>query len=191
MGQPDDTTTMPMRATRSGVSRKMLTRKALNQRLPDGEPLEASFPSAKNVTTEQSADPFSAPTSAPATALAQQPLVQAEWLSEDETAFQTLLARRKAAGYQRRGRDLSDQVLKPGEIKPNPDTIVATIVALVTERGELMRCELLTAMATATFPHPRAKPADASWCQGYVAGAIRNGFLAVAPPPPVDAEQEG
>ena len=28
--------------------------------------------------------------------------------------------------------------------------------------------------------HPKARPADKEWCQGYVAGAIRNGFLAVA-----------
>jgi hypothetical protein len=111
------------------------------------------------------------------------------WSSEDETSFQGLLARRKAAGYQRRGRDLSRQVLEPGAIKPNPDTVVATIVALVTERGELRRGDLLATMADASFPHPRARPKDTGWCQGYIAGAIRNGFLAVAAEPSAAAKE--
>ncbi len=191
MGQPDDTTAMPMRATRSGVSRKLLTRKAREQLLPKGEPLEASFSGSRGETPEQSVDALGAPTNAANAVLGQQLPIPAAWSSEDEAAFQTLLARRKAAGYQRRGQDLSGQVLRPGENKPNPGTIVATIVALVAERGELKRGKLLAAMAAATFPHAKAKPSDQSWCQGYIAGALRNGFLSIAPSASADAEQEG
>lgn len=100
------------------------------------------------------------------------------WSAEDESHLQSLLARRKAAGYQRRGRDVSGQLIRPGDIEPNPDTVVAVIVGIVAERGNITRAELLAAMAVAAFPHPRAQPADKGWCQGYVAGAIRNGFLA-------------
>src|SRR5690606_37450391 len=102
------------------------------------------------------------------------------WSSEDEAALQGLLARRKAAGYKRRGKDLSTQALKPGAIKPNPDTTVATVVALVADRGQVSRGELLGLMAAASFPHPKARPQDSGWCQGYVAGAIRSGFLTVS-----------
>jgi hypothetical protein len=103
------------------------------------------------------------------------------WSADDERAFQTLAARRKAAGYQRRGRDVSDQVVRVGGITPNPNTIVAVIVGLVTERGgSVSRSELVTAMAGASYPHGRAKPEDKGWCQGYVAGAVRNGFLTLA-----------
>jgi len=61
----------------------------------------------------------------------------------------------------------------------NPQTIVATIVGLVSSCEELSREELLDLMAATTFPHPKARPQDRGWCQGYVAGAIRSGFLSV------------
>src|SRR6478735_6485754 len=92
-------------SSRTGASRKLLTRKAVE------------------------------PSSAPPLAPTQTPPAPEVWSSEDEAALQALLARRRAAGYQQRDKDLSTQLLKPGSIKPNPDTIVATIVALVTERG--------------------------------------------------------
>jgi hypothetical protein len=57
---------------------------------------------------------------------------------------------------------------------------MAAIVGLVADRGSIRRCDLIDAMVSLTFPHPKARPSDRSWCQGYVAGAIRNGFLAVA-----------
>ena len=66
-----------------------------------------------------------------------------------------------------------------GFITPNPNTTVAVIVGLIGERGSIARAELLDAMASVTLSHPKAQPADAGWCQGYVAGAIRNGFLRV------------
>jgi hypothetical protein len=156
---------------------------------PSGEPLEASFPLPEAFPAEPTSQPVAGSSSAWA-ALAKASLpAPAAWSSEDESSFQALLARRKAAGYQRRGRDLSTQLLKPGTIKTNPDTVVATIVALVAERGELSRGELLATMAEANFPHPRARPKDTGWCQGYVAGAIRNGFLAVTAEPSADAQE--
>lgn len=102
------------------------------------------------------------------------------WSDEDERALTATLARRKAAGYQRRGRDVSGQRLSVGTIKPNPNTIVATIVELVAARGSITRGELLDLMANTTFPHPKAKPQERGWCQGYAAGALRDGFLALS-----------
>lgn len=99
------------------------------------------------------------------------------WSDEDESALQALVTRRKAAGYQRRGRDVGAQMITVGTITPNTKTVVAVIVAIVAEHGSIERAELLEAMATAIFPHAKAQPTNKSWCQGYVAGAVRNGFL--------------
>lgn len=114
---------------------------------------------------------------------ATKPAPSPAWSTEDESAFQAMLARRKAAAYQRRGRDVGAQMLRPGEIAPNTGTVVAAIVGLVAERGTVSRGDLLAAMAKATFPHVKALPGDRGWCQGYVAGALRDGFLAVAGEP--------
>ena len=128
--------------------------------------------------------PVAAPITAPSgPATAPQPIVPAPapaWSNEDESAFQAMLARRKAAGYQRRGKDVGSQMLRPGEITPNAGTVVSTIVGLVAAAGTVGRGDLLDAMAKTAFPHPKARPADRAWCQGYVAGALRDGFLAVA-----------
>ena len=132
------------------------------------EPIPQALPSSSSAVT---------------TAPAQPPAAPVDWSNEDETGFQALLARRKAAGYQRRGRDVSEQVLCRGTIKPNPDTVAATIVGIVAERVQIGRAELIGLMGQATFPHRKALPTDKGWCQGYVAGAIRNGFLAVAAEP--------
>lgn len=102
------------------------------------------------------------------------------WSETDESAFQLLAARRKAAGYQRRGRDVGGQLLCVGEVTPNPGTVAAVIVALVAERGAVSRADLVAVMAEAAFPHPKAKPSERGWCQGYVAGCVRDGFLADA-----------
>lgn len=102
------------------------------------------------------------------------------WSDEDESALKALLTRRKAAGYQRRGRDVGAQLIKVGTITPNPKTVVAVIVAIVAAHGSIARAELLEEMATAIFPHAKAQPTDKSWCQGYVAGALRNGFLTLS-----------
>ena len=50
---------------------------------------------------------------------------------------------------------------------------------MVSERGTVARAALLDAMAGATFPNPKAKSQTRGWSQGYVAGAVRDGFLAV------------
>lgn len=124
--------------------------------------------------------PTSGSPSPPQTAAAALPVPPATWSAEDESALQALLTRRKAAGYQRRGRDVSGHLIRTGDIKPNPNTIVAVIVGIVTEHGgSISRADLVAAMATVSFPHPKAQPTDKGWCQGYVAGAIRNGFLAM------------
>jgi hypothetical protein len=102
------------------------------------------------------------------------------WSDEDESALQALLTRRKAAGYQRRGRNVGAQLIAVGTITPNPKTVVAVIVAIVAAHGSIARAELLEEMATAIFPHAKAQPTDKSWCQGYVAGAVRNGFLTLS-----------
>ena len=71
--------------------------------------------------------------------------------------------------------------MRLGSITPNPNTVVAVIVGLVTKRGGSMRrSDLVAAMAGATYPHGKAKPEDKGWCNGYIAGAVRNGFLALA-----------
>lgn len=173
------TASLPMRANRAGASRKLLTRKALQQPAQGkGLSLEASFPTEP--TANALVEPRTAPSSFQAGVTALCAPVPAAWSSEDEAALQVLLATRKAAGYQRRGKDISAQSLKHGAIKPNPKTIAAAIVALVPKDGQLSRGELLSRMALASFSHPKARPQDEGWCQGYIAGAIRNGFLAVA-----------
>ncbi len=73
--------------------------------------------------------------------------------------------------------------LRPGDAVPNPGTVVAAIVRLVVERGELGRAELIALMTDASLAHPKARPAEKGWSQGYVAGAIRSGFLAMAGEP--------
>ena len=168
-------------SVRAGSSRKLLARKALEKGTPApaADALEDSFPLPETQKLERPQEPQSGSSSAPAAAPAQLPAAPPSWSSEHEASLQALLARRRAAGYQRRGKDVGGQRLLPGNITPNSDTIVATIVNIVAERGELGRAELLDLMARASFPHPKAQPQSKEWCQGYVAGAIRNGFLAV------------
>lgn len=110
------------------------------------------------------------------------------WSREDESTFQALLTKRKAAGFQRRGRDVSQQLITAGSIKPNLGTVVAVIVGIVIERGGINRADLIDAMAGAIFPHPKAQPGDKGWCQGYIAGALRNGFLTLAEANPTIAD---
>lgn len=186
----DKSTTASKTASAIKSSRKILTPKAAQiiQTDPDDSP-KANLPKAPVI--ELPIEPVCGLSDATQAAPAQCPPAPAVWSSQDEAGYQLLLNRRKAAGYKQHGRDLSQQVLAAGSIKPNANTIVATIVALVADSEGLKRGELLTAMATASFPHPKAKPSDLSWCQGYVAGAIRNGFLVVVTEPSTDSVQEG
>lgn len=77
---------------------------------------------------------------------------------------------------------MGGQLITVGAIKPNDNTVVAVIVGVVAERGSVGRAELLNTMAGTAFPHRAARPGDRGWCQGYVAGALRDGFLALAEP---------
>lgn len=152
---------------RVGSSRKLLQRKGAEKAAsaPASDPLEESFPPPAMHEQNHPQEPQSGSSSAPAAGPAPVPAALPAWSSEDEAALQALTARRKAAGYQRRGRDVSGQRLQPGKIKPNPDTVVATIVGIVAERGELGRAELLDLLAGTSFPHPKAQPQDKGWCQ--------------------------
>jgi len=104
------------------------------------------------------------------------------WTEDDEADLRALLARRKAAGYRKPSRDVGGQIIKLGRISPNPNTVAASIVALVGLKGEITRRDLIADMADCTFPHPKAQPKDPQWCTGYISGCIRNAFLEVVPP---------
>jgi hypothetical protein len=191
---------------RPGASRKLLTRKALDKApaaLLSEPGTEASFPSADDgaipdgeVSLNKSAadgggqvpaagvevlvareGPESGSTASPEPAQALAPADPPKWSEDDEAALQVLIARRKAAGYQKRGRDVGGQVIRAGKIKPNEGTVVSVVVKLVEERGTVTRADLVQLMGGTAFPHAKARPTDAGWCQGYIAGAIRSGYL--------------
>ncbi len=103
----------------------------------------------------------------------------ATWSEEDERVFAAMAVRRKASGFQRRGKNVGGQLLRVGSIAPNSGTVVATIVALVASRGTVTRADLIEAMAATEFGSAKARPRENSWCQGYVAGCVRDGFLEV------------
>ena len=170
-----------IRTGRSGISRKLLQRKAAEKAVltPAIDALEDSFPEFAPVVKEPAQAPQAGSSSPLAATLAPAPATPPFWSTEDEASLQTLLARRKAAGYQRRGKDVAGQVIRPGAIKPNEGTVAAMIVGILAHVGTMNRGALIDAMATANFPHPKARPTDRGWCQGYVAGAIRSGVLAV------------
>jgi len=196
-------TDRPTLGMRTGSSRKLLARKAAEKSFTGSAAetggLEADFPtvaipgdsgtvaeptvgvSEGSAATEYHAMDTSAgallPASSAVTPAPLAPAATPPWSDEDETALQALVARRKAAGHRRRGKDVGGLIVSPGAFKPNPDTVVDVIVAIVAKREGITRSELIDAMASATFPHAKARPADKGWCQGYVAGAIRNGFL--------------
>lgn len=185
----------PTLTTRPNASRKLLARKAIEKLAsqPSGDSVEDNFPPAPTEATtgsvlsaaeatvssppEPSAPPAELPSAVALPAAGSAPQLAPTWSDEDERAFKAQSARRKAAGYRTRGRDVGAQLITVGSIKPNPNTTVAIIVGLVSERGSVTRGELVDAMASATFAHPKAQPADTGWRQGYVSGAIRNGFL--------------
>ena len=171
-----------IRKGRSGSSRKLLQRKGAEKGATTSaaEALEDCFAAHKQVVDHPAPEPHGGSSSPPAATLAPAPATPSLWSSEDEASHQTLLARRKAAGYQRRGKDVAGQVIRPGAIRPNEGTVAAVIVGILAHAETMNRGALVDAMATANFPHPKAQPTDKGWCQGYVAGAIRSGFLAVA-----------
>lgn len=165
-------------SARLSASRNLLTRKALAHAaaVPDGKALEDSFPPADVPPAPVVADATASGTPA----APPQPAPAPVWSEEDESAYQALAARRAAAGYRRRGRHLNGLLLRVGDVMPSPGTVVATIVAIVAERAPIARGALLDAMRGAAFAHPKAKPSDRAWCSGWLSGAVRGGFLAVA-----------
>jgi hypothetical protein len=192
-------------ASRKLLSRKADDRAMAAQ----GEALEDVFPAARQTADDEPAvssssakvtgladgaaptdtagepalDAAPAPDSTSPPQAAAEPLqTQAEmptWSDDDERVFAAMAVRRKASGFQRRGKNVGGQLLRPGSIVPNPGTVVATIVALVASRGTVTRAELLKAMAVAEFGNAKSRPRDTSWCNGYVAGSVRDGFLQV------------
>ena len=82
------------------------------------------------------------------------------------------------------GRNVGAQLIQLGEIKPNAGSVFGVIAALVAELGTVTRAGLVDAMSQATFANPKARPTDKGWCQGYVAGALRDGILAIVPAAP-------
>lgn len=206
MNNQNSTATGGTPSMRSGSSRKLLARKAMAQpQAAHSNAVEDVFPAntglAENEVAELNA---SAETAAEAAneaqssandvalhrpcetgsdaAQAEQHIVALKptWSDEDERAFGVMAARRKAAGFQRRGKDVGGQLLRVGGIVPNPGTVVATIVGLVAERGTVARGDLLALIGTTTFGNSKSRPQDRGWCQGYVQGAVRDGFLADA-----------
>jgi len=146
---------------------------------PTDPALPALAESEASRTENEPAAP-SAPDAVPELAAAPAPAPAAVWTNEDERVYRDMTARRKAAGFQTRGRDVSAQLLRVGDLKPNAGTVVAVIVGLVAERGAVARSALLDLIAEASFSQGKAKPRDRDWAQGYVAGAVRGGFLSLA-----------
>lgn len=147
---------------RAGSSRKLLARKARERaQATSNASLESCFPPAAplvvppNATGPKVGDARSAPP------------------APDETPLPATLCRHHTTGAR----------LRPGEITPNASTVVAAIVRLVVQQGEVGRAELIDLMSEASFDHSKARAAEKGWSQGYVAGAIRGGFLTVAVEP--------
>ena len=197
-----------MQTHRSGANRKLLSRNAGNRAMAaQGEGLEDVFPGAGQIADDEPAVPSSptkvtgsadgvAPTdtmgepgAAPAAESTSPPQCAAEpgqthaemptWSEDDERVFAAMAVRRKASGFQRRGKNVGAQLLRVGSIAPNSGTVVATIVALVANRGTAARADLIEAMAATEFCNAKARQRENSWCQGYVAGCIRDGYLEV------------
>ena len=177
-----------MTATRPGASRALLKLKAVEraaEAVEGQQPIEALFPAQPGEAAKGGGESVDIKESsiAPADALAPAgaeslPPAPAVWTAEDETLFQSLSARRKASGFQRRGRDVSGQLLKVGNITPGPGTVYAVVAETLGAAGAVSRGSLLDMLmalnpATAKYPNrPRA------WWQGYVAGALRDGVIA-------------
>lgn len=104
-------------------------------------------------------------------------VTKSDWTEYDEAQLRALLTRRRQAGYRKPSRDVGGQLLRVGDFNPNPNTVTASICAIVALNGTITRKALLAEMAETVFPHPKAQPKNPKWCQGWVAGAIRNEFL--------------
>ncbi len=178
MAETTNANSLKMNSSRANASPALLQRKALERakaHTTADDTIEDSFPAAscQNLASNVAAE---LPKHAPEVAM---PV----WSSEDESQFRELSGRRKAAGYRVGKTRDRGEFLTLGDIKPNPNTVVAVIVALVAARGIIGRPDLVAAMAGGKFPNKKAQPQDKGWCQGYIAGALRNGFLKAANQP--------
>jgi hypothetical protein len=176
---------------RPGASRSLLAKKARQnaRRAEQGEPIEAAFPISE-VAVEQGTSAAKPDNAGSPSAVARQTAVaategshagvgadQATTVSDDAYTGDQAGA---GAGPLRRGAPsvIATQQLTLGTNKPNPGTVFAIIAGIVQERGQLTRAALIDAMPSTAFPQAKARPEDKAWCQGYVAGALRGGFLA-------------
>ncbi len=193
-----ETTSAPARgtlSTRPSNSRQLLQRKQLDraaQTEPSGEALEDAFPAAAGAIASDPADQAltsssagaAAPSSPAAPAAPALPAPSPAWSTGDESAFQAMAARRKASGFQRRGKDVSGQLLRVASAgnKPNDGTVMAVIVGIVAEHGTVTRADLIDLMAKASWQNPKtaACAKDRAWCTGWASGTLRAGFIVVA-----------
>lgn len=163
------------------MSEKLATPRKVLKLKADPAPQVSAAPEV--ATSINATEGPTAPVTPRAPAIAAEP--KPTWTDADEASLRALMARRKAAGFQNRGQDVGAQQIKVSDIRPNAGTIAGTIVGLVEAKGTLSRAGLIKLMGETPFPQPKAKPQDQGWCQGYVAGAIRNGFLTVVDEAPV------
>ena len=140
----------------------------------------------KKAATAQSAAPaMPADTLASAIATEAPVVVAPEWSEADEAAYQDLLARRRAAKVRRTSgatvRLGDDAVLVVGPILAEGKSVMSTIRAVVAAHGEagVVRSALLAELGSTKFESAAAKPTDPGWLKGWVAGAFRQGVLAI------------
>lgn len=140
----------------------------------------------KKAATAQSAAPaMSADTLAPAIATDAPTVAAPAWSEDDEAAYQELLARRRTAKVRRASgatvRLGDDAVLVVGPTPAEGKSVMSTIRAVVAVHGEagVVRSVLLAELGSAKFESAAAKPTDPGWLKGWVAGAFRQGVLAI------------
>jgi len=190
MAHTSPTPTAGTLSVRPGVSRSLLAKKARERlkREVGGEPIEGAFPAAstpadvdaRSPETREAETPpaegFVEAAGAPArgevgTGASQHAAMPGEALRSPGAGN----AQGSSIAAPQLGRDT--RLLTIGGIKPNAGTVFAIIAGIVEERGQLSRSELLAAMAAASFPKAKARPDSKAWCQGYIAGAVRSGFI--------------
>ena len=146
-----------MTANRIGASRKLLKRKQIERAKsalnPEGTLLEDVFPKASPDIVG--------------------------WTEKDETQYLELAARRKESGFRKRGKDTSSQYLVISNLRPNPKSAAGIIYETVKIENGMTRGTLLERLATRLGDETKHKFNDRRWCQGYIAGTIRDGFISV------------
>ncbi len=204
MAHTSPTQTTGTLTVRPGASRSLLAKKARQnaRQAEHGEPIEAAFPTGEVVA--ELASPATCPGDAglPTNGAHQTSTAETEGAKASsgadhaaavsDDALKGVQAGTAAGPVRRRAPTANaTRLLALGANKPNAGTVLAIIAGIVQECGELTRSALLAAMASTAFPQAKARPEDKAWCQGYVAGALRGGFLAeaeVSDVAPVDGE---